>query len=224
MVNRHRETVGLRSAIAMGLGPAGLEASARKRARIASARASVVVCAAWIVFSSRPGLAQEVVVPVALQAELVVKVASYDRNLARRAGDRVHVLLLVKANNDASSQFASRMTSALGGVDTIGGLPHDEATTSWTSAKDLVDTCHAKKISIVYLAPGLADDVPTIRGALEGVNVLSVAAVAAEVPKGIVLGFDLVSGKPKIVIHLGQAKKQDVSFKAELLKLAKVHE
>ena len=53
---------------------------------------------------------------------------------------------------------------------------------------------------------------------------LSVAADPGEVPKGIVLGFDLVSGKPKIVVHLGQAKKQEVSFKAEFLKLAKVLE
>ena len=47
---------------------------------------------------------------------------------------------------------------------------------------------------------------------------------AGDVPKGIVLSFDLVSGKPKIVVHLGQAKRQDVQFKAELLKLARVIE
>ena len=37
-------------------------------------------------------------------------------------------------------------------------------------------------------------------------------------------GVDLVSGKPKIVIELAQAKRQDVAFKAELLKLARVIE
>lgn len=182
---------------------------------------SVVAC---VLLFPRASLGDEVAVPAALQAELVAKVASYDRNLAARAGDRVHVLILVNAKNDASNSFAKHMASALGGVDKIGGLPHDETTAPFGGAKALADTCRAKRIAIVYLAPGLADEVPAIRTALDGVNVLSVAADAAEVPKGIVLGFDLVSGKPKIVVHLGQAKKQDVSFKAELLKLAKVHE
>ena len=162
--------------------------------------------------------------PVALQAELVAKVASYDRNLAARAGDRVHVLIIVNAKSDRSTSFAKSMTSALGSVDTIGGLPHDEATAPFSGAAALADTCRAKHIAIVYLAPGLGDEVPGIRAALDGVNVLSVAADAGEVSKGIVLGFDLVSGKPKIVVHLGQAKRQQVSFKAELLKLAKVQE
>ena len=39
-----------------------------------------------------------------------------------------------------------------------------------------------------------------------------------------VLGFDLVSGKSKLLCHLGQAKKQHVAFKAEVLKLMKVYE
>jgi hypothetical protein len=163
-------------------------------------------------------------VPVQLQAELVAKVASYDRNLPARAGDRVHVLIVVKPKDDASSRFAKHMESALGGVDKIGGLPHDEATAPYAGARALAETCKAKRIAIVYLAPGLGEEVAAIRAALEGVNVLSVAAVAGDVPKGIVLGFDLVSGKPKIVVHLAQAKRQDVQFKAELLKLAKVIE
>lgn len=204
MVDRRGVTVGYRSSIG---------------------RFALATCAAACLLTSpATSRGDELSVPVALQAELVAKVASYDRNLAARAGDRVHVLIVVNAKNDASNSFAKHMTSALGGVDKIGGLPHDETTAAFGGAKALADTCRAKHIAIVYLAPGLGDEVTGIRTALEGVNVLSVAADAAEVPKGIVLGFDLVSGKPKIVVHLGQAKKQEVSFKAELLKLAKVHE
>ncbi len=179
---------------------------------------------AWVLLPPGTSLGDEVAVPVALQAELVAKVASYDRNLVSRAGDRVHILIVVNAKSDASNSFAKHMTSALGGVDKIGGLPHDETTAAFGGARALADACRARRIAIVYVAPGLADEVAGIRSALDGVNVLSVAADAADVPKGIVLGFDLVSGKPKIVVHLGQAKKQEVSFKAELLKLAKVHE
>ena len=186
--------------------------------------ALAIVAVAWVLLPPGTSLGDEVAVPVALQAELVAKVASYDRNLASRAGDRVHILIVFNAKSDASNSFAKHMTSALGGVDKIGGLPHDETTAVFGGAKALADACRARRIAILYVAPGLGDEVAGIRSALDGVNVLSVAADAADVPKGIVLGFDLVSGKPKIVVQLGQAKKQEVSFKAELLKLAKVYE
>jgi hypothetical protein len=190
---------------------------------VASRLLLALVALLGVLLPPRTSLGDEAV-PAALQAELIAKVASYDRNLAARAGDRVHVLIIVNAKSDASSSFAKRMVDALGGVDKIGGLPHDESTAPFAGAKALAETCKAKRISIVYLAPGLGDEVASIRAALEGVNVLSVTADPAEVPKGIVLGFDLVSGKPKILVHLAQSKRQEVSFKAELLKLAKVFE
>jgi hypothetical protein len=179
---------------------------------------------AAILLFARHGRGDEVVVPVNLQAELVAKVAAYDKSLPTRAGDRVHVLIVVKAKDDGSGRFAKHLESALGGIDRIGGLPHDEAIVTYSNARALADLCRAKRAAIVYLAPGLGEEAAQIRGALEGVSVLSVSAVAGDVQRGIVLGFDLVSGKPKIVVHLAQAKKQDVQFKAELLKLARVIE
>jgi hypothetical protein len=37
-----------------------------------------------------------------------------------------------------------------------------------------------------------------------------------------VLGFELVSGRPKLVIDLAQAKRQNVLFRAEALKLMRI--
>jgi hypothetical protein len=36
--------------------------------------------------------------------------------------------------------------------------------------------------------------------------------------------FDLVSGRPKILVNLTQARAQHVAFSAELLKLARIYE
>jgi len=79
-------------------------------------------------------------------------------------------------------------------------------------------------VAIVFVTPGFADDVDAIRGALDGVDVLSASAVADYVPKGVVLGFDLVSGKPKLLVNLTQAKKQQVDLSSDVLKLMKVYE
>jgi hypothetical protein len=54
--------------------------------------------------------------------------------------------------------------------------------------------------------------------------VLSVAAVADYVREGIVLGFDVISGHPKLLFNLPQAKLQKVALKASVLKLMTVFE
>ena len=41
-------------------------------------------------------------------------------------------------------------------------------------------------------------------------------------PDGAVVGFDLEEGRPKIVVNLKRAKAQNVDFKAELLKFARI--
>lgn len=197
-----------------------LRFAACKGRRLAVA-VSILAC---LVLWSDFGGADDVAVPVPLQAELVAKIASYDKNFAARAGERAHILIVAKPGNADSSRFAKHMESALRDLATIGGLPHDEGILAYDGAPELAAACKSRRVSIVYLAPGFGDEVGNIRTALEGVNVLSVAAIGEQVQKGIVLGFDLVSGKPKILVQLTQAKKQDVAFKAEFLKLARVYE
>jgi hypothetical protein len=58
--------------------------------------------------------------------------------------------------------------------------------------------------------------------ALAGVDVLTVGATAAHAERGAVVGFDLEEGSPKIVANLAQAKAQNVAFRSELLKLARI--
>ncbi len=154
---------------------------------------------------------------------LLAKVAGYDKNLPARAGDRVHVLIVTKNGSDESSRVASQADKALGDQDTIGGLPHDRATAAFSDAAALARLCRSRRIAIVYLTPGFSDgEVTAIAAAFSGADILSASAVASHVPLGIVLGFDLVSGKPKLLVHLGQAKRQHVDLSAEVLKLMKV--
>ena len=74
----------------------------------------------------------------------------------------------------------------------------------------------------MYVTQGLDAKVGDSVNALGGVDVLSVAAVARYVSQAVVLGFDLVSAKPTLVINLPQAKKQNVSIDASVLNLMKV--
>lgn len=166
--------------------------------------------------------AEEIPVPIDLQATLLSKVVSYDRNLPERAGDRVRSLLVGKSSDPTSMPFVRQMRQMLGAIETFGSFSHAEEIVEFAGAPALLEKCRNERISIVYLGPGLHDDVEPIRAALEPLSILTVSANPDDVPRGIVLGFDLVYGKPKLVVNLGQARKQRVDLVAEVLKLMRV--
>jgi hypothetical protein len=170
------------------------------------------------------GRAEDVAVPVALQAQLLAKVASYDRHFGARAGQRAKVLLVVMPGNSESSRKASEMQRELGSIAQIAGLEHDETTIQYAGAASLKASCDTEHAAIAYIGPGFGSEIDAIRAALSGADVLTASAVADYVPRGIVLGFDLVSGKPKLLVNLTQARAQSVDFSSSVLKLMKVYE
>jgi hypothetical protein len=176
------------------------------------------------VFGVREGRAELVAVPIELQAELLAKVAAYDRNMAARAGERMQIVLLANGADAESARFATRMQLALQAITQIGGLPHDERIANFSSAADLAQQARTRHVAIIILGPGLGEQIATIRDALDGVDVLTVGSVPDYVQQGVVLGFDVVSGKPKLLVHLTRARRQHVELRAEVLKLMKVFE
>ena len=179
---------------------------------------------AFVSALARTTSAEDAAVPIALQAELLTKVAGYDRNLAARARDVARIVLLTKPNDADSVRATAQMRVALAAVDRIGGLPHEEITVTYSTGTALASMVRDQHISIVYVTPGLSGDIDSIKTALDGVDVLSVTAIASDVPRGIVLGFDLVSGRPKLLVNLSQMRRQNIAFAANVLKLAKVTE
>lgn len=191
--------------------------------RLQAWRVWVLAAIAGVVLSwAQAARAERVPVPVSVQVELLAKVAEYDRNLVDRAGEKVRVVLLVKADDAQAARVVAQMRAAFGSVETIADLPVDVSSVTYSDGAALRSLVTSKRVAIVYLTPGFQGDVPAIRAALDGVNVLSVSTVPEYVENGIVLGFDLASGKPKILVHLDQAKAQNVNFKASALKLMRI--
>jgi len=170
------------------------------------------------------GLAEEVTLPAGKQMELLAKVADYDRSFQQRAGARARVVLLVKPNDGDSLRTATQMQAVLSHIDAVGGLPHDDIIEAYKSAPAVADLCRTQHVAILVVGPGFRTDIEAIRAALDGVDVLSVTAVADYVAKGIVLGFDLVGGHPKMLVHLTQARRQNVAFTSDVLRLMQVYQ
>jgi hypothetical protein len=195
------------------------------RSRRAFLRKAVVVSGALLLgLSTLRAAAEEGALPVALQAELLVKLAGYDRSFLQRAGDRVRVGLLVKPNDGDSMRAAEQMQAALARVTTIAGLAHDETIIAYEKAAALPEICRSQRLAILFVTPGFRNDIEPIRAALDGVDVLTASGVPDYVKAGVVLGFDVANGRPQLLVHLGQAKRQNVVLRSDVLRLMKVYE
>lgn len=198
--------------------------AARGRLRLPFAhRAFFLLTVVAALLCTQSGSAQGGGVPAELQAGLLAKLASYDRNFKSRARGKVRILLVVKPGVAKSRLAAATMASALRDVDQVGGLPHDQVFVKYEGAGALAKQVKKDRAAVVYITPGFDDELGALQSALGGLDVLSVSAVPKYVRKGAVLGFELSSGKPKILLNLPQAKRQNVRFKPSVLKLMKVY-
>ena len=171
---------------------------------------------------AQPVPAGEASVPPRLQATLIARVAPFDRSLAARAGSRVLLLVAVRRDDAGSQQLAAELIDALKSETQIAGIPLEVARVEVSAARELVDVIRARHPAIVYLSTALSGEAPALAESLAGEDLLTMAAESAAVQRGICVGFDLVSGKPRVLINLTGSKKQHVNFQAALLHLAKV--
>jgi hypothetical protein len=184
----------------------------------------LVLALATALLTSRVS-ADEVSVPVPLQVDLLMKVASYDKNLKRRAGERLRVAVLVDPREADSGRVGAQALAALAQADEVIGLPVEAINIEYADAASLARVTDASRIAVLYVTPGFdVVELEAISRALEGHSVLSAGAVAKYTERGTVLGFDLVGGKPKLLVHLGRAKRQQVELSSAVLKLMTVIE
>src|SRR5262245_21127169 len=172
--------------------------------------------------SARAG--EDVTVPARVQAQLLVAVALFQskRNLA--ADGSVQILVLTKDDDPGSERAARQLVGALGDMKKIAHRPHHELVEPFHDATTLAATCRERHISIVYLSPGLGTAIPDVAQALRGTSVRTAGAVASFVHRGVVLGFDLVSGRSEMLLNRTQMKALNVQFPPMLFQLMRIVE
>jgi len=168
--------------------------------------------------------AEDPAIPLQLQAELTAKVVEYFQAPSSQGLPVMRIGILVRNGSVESQHFGAELKATFGRMPAIAGLPHEEVVINWSTASAFVEEARRRQLFAVYFTPGLRAEVPAIAHALEGVQIISVAAVDTYVPGGAILGFELVSGRPRMVLNLPQAKKQGVAFRAQVMKLMRIVE
>jgi YfiR/HmsC-like len=184
----------------------------------------VAVGAAAVPIAGRADAQERPAVSPIVQAGLLAKVVSYDRNFAARAIDRAKLLLVAKPGDLESIRAVVTLKETLSSIATVGGLPHSEEITYFSDAATVARLCGSHRISIVYFGPGFSDEIEAIREALTSADVLSVAAVADYVPRGIVLGFSPPVENVRLLLNRRQARAQHVNFGARLLRRMTIYD
>jgi hypothetical protein len=188
------------------------------------ARRGLLVALPVLLLPGRLLADEEVAVPVPLQMELLLKVAGYDKHLPARAASAARVLILIKAGSPQASQVAQTARLALQGK-TLNRLAVEVLELSYGEPGAVAQAVKDKRVAIVDATPGFnPNELSNVARVLRGLSVLSVGALSRFVETGVVLGFDLVGGKPKLVVHLRRAREQSVELSSQVLKLAKVIE
>ena len=187
-------------------------------------RRSRVLFALAVIFSfASPVAAEGGEVPARVLAQLLSKVPAYDHGFRERAGKEVEVLILTNPDEPESIRAATLMQSALLRESSIAGLPQRSQVYPFQSAEALAVEVERRRVSIVYVTAGFSNTLDLICRALEPLGVLTMTTVPDYVERCVVVGFQILAGRPKILVHLKHAQRNGVRFRSELLELAKVY-
>ena len=183
---------------------------------------AILLVAATLLTPVSSARAEDPAIPLQLQAELTAKLVEYAQSPSTQGLSVMRIGILVRNGSVESQHFGSELKAAFGRMATIAGLAHEEVVITWSNGAALAEEARRRQLFAVYLTPGMRGEVAAVARALEGAAIISVAAIDAYVSNGAILGFELVSGRPRMVLNLAQAKKQGVAFRAQVMKLMRI--
>jgi hypothetical protein len=162
------------------------------------------------------------VVPVELQVELLGKLLRYDRNFAARVEDEVRVLVVHEPTRPDSVRVAAEYAAAIVATGKLGGVKARAEVVSFPGERALAARVKADRVAVVVFTPSFVSRAPLVAEAFAGLDCLTVSVTPDGVREGLVLGFDLAAGKPRMLFNLSRSRRQGADFRAEVLRLMTV--
>jgi len=178
----------------------------------------------FIALLALPATAEEMALSAENQLPLLLKVLTYDRNLEQKAGKELAIGIVHDPSDRDSAKATDEIATTLYkyGGKTVKKLPIKYFTIEYTSPPDLEKIVKSKGISVLYVAPGVAKNLPAIVKVSQANHLTSVTGVPDYVRKGVAVGIGVVQDRPQILINLASSKSEGSEFDASLLRIATV--
>ena len=160
--------------------------------------------------------------PVGKQVAVAVRALAYDRTLKARVGPHLDVLVV----HDGTAVATRAAADVEQGLAALSGVVVQGATMQ-ASVVAIVDH-NALKAALDARAPdaiwvcGSATLADAAIAEARGRHLTTITVELALLESGIMVAVDGSGDKPKLIVHLGEARAAGLDFAADLLKLARV--
>lgn len=155
------------------------------------------------------------------RALVLLRVLSYDRNVASRAGDRVTILVVY--DEPATTGERDRWLAALAGTRkvTVADRPVEIRSHAFTGTAGLDAAVRDAHPAAIVVCGGLSRALDELRGAARSHKAMTFTTREAEVEAGFSVGLVAGERRDVIAINLEAARAEGVQFEAGLLKIAR---
>ena len=155
----------------------------------------------------------------------MLRVVSYDRNLAARTPKAVTIVVTYQkgdAASEATHRSVAEAIETIAAATTVSGLPVRVVSVPYTTAERLVEHFGEAQATAVYVCPGLHERLTEIAGAARRKSVLTVSGSEAFVNDGLSVSIVNRDDKATILINLNQARAEGIHFAPELMRIAQI--
>ena len=160
-------------------------------------------------------------VPVTTQLSLFLKVMTFDRNLEKRAGQKVVLAVAYQSENRTSSRARNEAVAALSGISRVGTLDFEVMGID-LDRQNLETELRDHNVAFLYVTPLRAMNLNEVISAARAAGVSTITGVPDYVGVGLSVGVRLQGDRPRLMINLEASRLEGADYKAELLKLAQL--
>lgn len=157
--------------------------------------------------------------PVGLQIQLLSKMTSSIPNLIPKNAGPIKILVVHPGTADNPTRGAQSLLNAITQVGKFGSHATSVTLVPFVDSARFKAAFEAARPQLVYLAPEF-DAVAGIVNVCSDSTALTASSSSAHAKQGIVLAFSLVEARPRVLVNLKQANKQQIEFRNKLLTFA----
>ncbi len=159
-----------------------------------------------------------------LQAQLLLKVLSFDRALAARSGSELTVGVVIQRRYRPSLEAGEDMLAAFASVASrdFVALRLRAIAVELGPKTDLEAELARLEVDVLYVTPVRALTAATIAAATRALRICSMTAVPQLVLDGLAVGLGVRNDRPEIIVNLEAASAEGIDFSAQLLRMARI--
>lgn len=154
--------------------------------------------------------------PVNIQVQLLSKMSTYIPNMQPPAGTPIKILVVHPGT--APTRGAQALVNAIKQAGKFGTFDTETKLHGYVDAAQLKSAHAAEKPQIIYLASEVDEKAAReIVDAAAGTKSVTISSVSEHPKLGVMLGFSLLEARPRVLVNLKQARKENVEFKNQFL-------